>query len=427
MSSDFLMAREQALELDSLDPLGKFREQFWIPKKADGTEQLYFCGNSLGLQAKTVKNAVLEELESWKNQGVEGHFKGNRPWLSFNQRLREPMAALVGAKPEEVVFMNTLTVNLHLMMISFYRPGPQRNRIVIEQQSFPSDRYAVESQIRLHGLDPAECLVEIKVDPDSRLIEEDRLETYLAEHGDKVALVLWPGVQYASGQFFDLERITRATHNAGAMCGFDLAHAVGNVPLDLHGNGVDFACWCTYKYLNSGTGAIGACFVHERHGDNADIPRLNGWWGNDPQSRFEMAAEFKPAQGAEAWQISNPPILAMAPIRASLDVFKQVGMPALRTKSISMTGFLADLIKSELSDWIDIITPAEPHRRGCQLSLRVLAGATTGRALFNHLEASGTVPDWREPDIIRVSPVPLYNRYKDCWVFVDQIKCYLAG
>jgi kynureninase len=427
MRHDFLQARDQALELDGLDPLADFREKFWIPKREDGSEQLYFCGNSLGLQPKAVKAAVLEELTAWQEQGVEGHFKGPRPWTSYNKLLRAPMAELVGAKPDEVVFMNTLTVNLHLMMISFYQPCAQRNRIVIEQQCFPSDRYAVESQIRLHGLDPAECLVEIEANPDSRLIEEDRLETYLAEHGDKVALVLWPGVQYASGQFFDLERITRATHQAGALCGFDLAHAVGNVPLDLHGNGVDFACWCTYKYLNSGTGAIGACFVHERHGDDADIPRLNGWWGNDPQSRFEMAPEFKPAQGAEAWQISNPPILAMAPIRVSLDIFKQAGMPALRAKSISMTGFLEDLIKTELSDWIDILTPAGPHRRGCQLSLRFLAGATKGRALFNHLEASGTVPDWREPDIIRVSPVPLYNRYEDCWVFVDQVKRYLAS
>ena len=426
MANDFLQAYEKARKLDREDPLRAMRDHFWIPTKEDGSEQLYFCGNSLGLQAKTVESAVLEELQSWKQLGVEGHFKGERPWLTYNELLRKPMATLVGAKPEEVVFMNTLTVNLHMMMISFYRPDGQRNRIVIEQQSFPSDRYAVESQIRLHGLDPDECLVEIAADPDTRLIGEDRLEAYLDEHGENVALVLWPGVQYASGQVFDLDRITAATHKAGAHCGFDLAHAAGNIPMDLHENGVDFACWCTYKYLNAGTGAIAACFVHERHSERSDLPRLNGWWGNAPESRFEMAPEFIPAKGAEAWQASNPPILAMAPIRASLDIFSEVGMDALRTKSTRMTAYLEELIKTELAEWIDIITPAEPHRRGCQLSLRVLGGAASGRALFEHLEAMGTIPDWREPDIIRVSPVPLYNRYEDCWLFVEQVNRYLA-
>jgi kynureninase len=421
----FLEAHEQARKLDRDDPLGAYREQFWIPQKANGREQLYFCGNSLGLQPKAVKEAVLEELTSWQQQGVEGHFKGPRPWMSYNELLRAPMANLVGAKPEEVVFMNTLTVNLHLMMISFYRPQGQRNRIVIEQQCFPSDRYAVESQIRLHGLDPADCLVEISADDNSRLINEDTLEGYLAEHGDKVALVLWPGVQYASGQFFDLKRITEATHNAGAFCGFDLAHAAGNVPLELHDSGADFASWCTYKYLNSGTGAIAACFVHEKHAENQDMLRLQGWWGNDAKSRFLMGPEFIPARGAEAWQISNPPILAMAPIRVSLAMFEEVGMKALRAKSERMTAYLEQLIHSELSDRIEIITPAEPQRRGCQLSLRVLGGREKGRDLFNHLEASGTIPDWREPDIIRIAPVPLYNRFYECWKFIDQLRSYL--
>lgn len=427
MSNNLIQAHDQARDLDQLDPLRHLRDEFWIPETDDGREQLYFCGNSLGLQPKSVQAAVQEELDAWKNQAVEGHFKGQRPWVSYNDILREPMAKLVGATPSEVVFMNTLTVNLHLFMISFYQPTGKRNRIVMEAQCFPSDRYAVESQIRLHGLDPADCLVEIAADENSRLVDEAALETYLDEHGDSVALVLWPGVQYASGQVFDLERIATASHNAGAKCGFDLAHAVGNVPVDLKTSGADFACWCTYKYLNSGQGAIAASFVHERHAGKRNIPRLNGWWGNDEQSRFQMADEFIPANGAAAWQISNPPILAMAPIRASLAMFEKAGMKALRAKSVQMTAFLETLIQTELHEWIEIITPPEPDRRGCQLSLRIRAGKQKGRQLFDQLEASGTIPDWREPDIIRVSPVPMYNRYQDCWLFVDQVKKFLLA
>ncbi len=425
MNNNLISARDQARDLDQQDPLRHLRDEFWIPTTDDGREQLYFCGNSLGLQPKSVEAAVQEELDAWKNLAVEGHFKGRRPWLSYNEILREPMAELVGATPLEVVFMNTLTVNLHLLMISFYRPAGKRNRIVIEAQCFPSDRYAVESQIRLHGLDPAECLVEIAADEKTRLVDETALEAYLEQHGENVALVLWPGVQYASGQVFDLERIAAAARKSGARCGFDLAHAVGNVPIDLKKSGADFASWCTYKYLNSGQGAIAAGFVHERHSNKHDIMRLNGWWGNDEPTRFLMTDEFVPASGAAAWQISNPPILAMAPIRASLAMFAQVGMKALRAKSVQMTGFLENLVQTELHEWIEIITPPEAHRRGCQLSLRVRAGRQKGRQLFDHLEASGTIPDWREPDIIRVSPVPLYNRYEDCWLFVHQVKQFM--
>ncbi len=426
MNNNFKQAREQARELDRRDPLRNFRKQFWIPKQADGREQLYFCGNSLGLQPKAVKAAILEELTLWQERGVEGHFKGERPWTTYNDLLRGPMAELIGAKPHEVVFMNSLTVNLHLMMISFYRPQGQRNRILIEQQPFPSDRYAVESQIRMHGLDPAECLVEIAASGNGRIINETSVEDYLAEQGDKVALVLWPGVHYASGQLFDLARIATASHKAGALCGFDLAHAAGNVPLKLHDSGVDFAVWCTYKYLNSGTGAVGACFVNESHNQRVGLTRLHGWWGNDPESRFLMGSEFVPAKGVDAWQLSNPPILAMAPIRVSLALFQQAGMTALRHKSIEMTAYLEQLIRSELNDSLEIITPAEPENRGCQLSLRVLAGRDAGRALFERLEENGTIPDWREPDVLRVAPVPLYNRYDDCWQFVNQVKRYLS-
>ena len=426
MSNTLEAALDQAREFDRHDCLSDFREQFWIPKKADGSEQLYFCGNSLGLQPKAVKAAVLDELEAWQDLAVEGHFKGQRPWLSYNELLRTPMAGLVGAKPHEVVVMNALTVNLHLMMISFYRPRGQRRQILIEQQSFPSDRYAVESQIRLHGLDPAECLVEIAASGDGRIINESEIEEYLRLHGEQVALVLWPGVHYASGQFFELARITRAAHEAGALCGFDLAHAVGNVPLNLRDTDVDFAVWCTYKYLNSGMGAVAGCFVNERHGENDDITRLHGWWGTHPESRFLMEPEFVPADGAEAWVMSNPPILSMAPIRVSLELFQQAGMEALRKKSVAMTAFMEQLIESELNDALEIITPNDPERRGCQLSLRVLAGRDAGRTLFKQLEAAGTIPDWREPDVIRVAPVPMYNRFEDCWLFVRQVRDFLG-
>jgi len=426
MSNNLNRTLEHARELDRQDSLSGFRDEFLIPTKADGSEQLYFCGNSLGLQPRGVKAAVLEELTAWQNLAVEGHFKGQRPWLSYNDLLRGPMAEIVGAKPQEVVVMNALTVNLHLMMISFYRPQGQRKKILIEQQSFPSDRYAVESQIRMHGLDPAECLVEIAPSDDGRIIDETTIESYLAEHGEQVALVLWPGVHYASGQFFDLKRIAQAADRAGALCGFDLAHAVGNVPLNLRESGVDFAVWCTYKYLNSGMGAVAGCFVNERHSKNNDLTRLQGWWGTSEESRFLMGPEFIPAEGAEAWTLSNPPILAMAPMRVSLELFQKAGMAALRQKSVEMTAYLEELIQSELRDSLEIITPSDPERRGCQLSLRVLAGREAGRALFEQLEKAGTIPDWREPDVIRVAPVPMYNRFEDCWQFVNQVKGFLA-
>jgi len=426
MNKTLTQTRQQARELDRQDPLRQFRDQFWIPQNADGTEKLYFCGNSLGLQPKAVKAAVLEELTAWQDRGVEGHFRGVRPWLSYNEMLRGPMAELIGARPHEVVFMNTLTVNLHLMMISFYRPRGQRKRILIEQQCFPSDRYAVESQIRMHGLDPAECLVEIGSGGDGRIIDETTVEDYLATQGDTVALVLWPGVHYASGQLFDLARIANAAHQAGACCGFDLAHAVGNVPLNMLDIGADFAVWCTYKYLNSGTGAVAGCYVNKRFDKQSGLTRLHGWWGVDPDSRFLMGPDFIPARGADAWQLSNPPILAMAPIRVSLELFHKAGKSALRDKSIRMTAYLEQLIQSELSGAIEIITPSEPERRGCQLSLRVIAGREAGRKLFAQLEEAGTIPDWREPDIIRVAPVPLYNSFDDCWQFVSQVKSYLG-
>ena len=416
---------EQVRQLDSDDPLASFRDQFWIPRHSDGSDQLYFCGNSLGLQPRRLMAEMQAELEAWKELGVEGHFKGDHPWMPYHEFLREPLAEMAGALPSEVVAMNSLTVNLHLMMASFYRPDGRRRKILIERQPFPSDRYAVESQIRFHGLDPADCLVELGAEGDERLLDESLLEAYLADHADEVELVLWPGVHYASGQWFDLARITRAAHQHGAMAGFDLAHSAGNVPLNLHEDGPDFAAWCSYKYLNSGAGAVAGCFVHERHHGRTDLPRFHGWWGSDPKTRFRMGPEFVPAAGADAWQLSNPPILAMAPVRVSLEIFHQAGMDRLRAKSIALTACLESLIQARLDDQVEIITPADPQRRGCQLSLRIRAGRAGGRALFEYLEANGVITDWREPDVIRVAPVPLYNSFQDCWDFVERIESWV--
>jgi len=419
-------ALETARFLDSQDPLASFRDRFWIPKHSDGTDQLYFCGNSLGLQPRALAAEMEKELESWKKYGVEGHFKGQHPWMPYHEFLREPLAKLTGSLPSEVVAMNSLTVNLHLMMVSFYRPEGQLQKIVIEQQAFPSDRYAVESQIRFHGLDPNECLVELapqngKKSHANRVIEEQDIEAYLESEGDQVALVLWPGVQYATGQVFDLGRITRAAHKAGAKVGFDLAHSAGNVPLNLHDSGCDFAAWCSYKYLNSGAGAVAGCFVHERHSSRTDLPRFHGWWGHDQDIRFLMGHDFVPAAIVDAWQLSNPPFLALSPVRVSLAEFEEAGMDRLREKSLSLTAYLAELIHAELEEVLEIITPLDEHRRGCQLSLRVRAGHEQGRQLFEYLEANGVITDWREPDVIRAAPVPLYNRFEDCWGFVDKV------
>jgi len=409
-------------QLDQDDPLRGYRARFLLPRDTDGADQLYLCGNSLGLQPRNAAEAVNEVLDAWRQRAVAGHFDGDHPWMSYQDSLREPLARLAGARPAEVVVMNTLTVNLHLLLLSFFRPRGRRNRIVIERQPFPSDRYAAASQLRLNGLDPAECLVELGRDSDERTIDESEIEAYLAREGERVALVLWPGVHYASGQRFDIRRITAAAHAAGALAGFDLAHAIGNVPLQLHLDGPDFAAWCTYKYLNAGPGAIAAAFIHERHLGRPDLPALQGWWGADPAVRFLMGPEFQPAAGADAWQLSTPPILSMAPLRAALELFDQAGMDRLRRKSVDLTGALERLIQQHAADLFEILTPAEPERRGCQLSLRVKSDRAAGRRLFEALLACGVTGDWREPDIIRVAPVPLYNRFEDCWEFVGRAR-----
>ncbi|MEE4296564.1 MAG: kynureninase [Wenzhouxiangella sp.] len=399
---------------------GQFRDRFRIPHGPGGEESLYLVGNSLGAQPIGAADAVNAQLERWAQLGVVGHFDGPTPWLEFHRLGLDTLASLVGAKRHEVVAMNTLTINLHLMMASFFRPEGHRRRLLMERGAFPSDRYAAVSQLQWHGLDPEKDLAELAPRRD-RLLHEEDLEDYLERYGEQVAIVLWPGVQYATGQVFDLPRIARACQRAGTILGLDLAHAVGNIPLDLHEIGADFAVWCSYKYLNSGPAAVAGCFIHERHRD-FDGNRLAGWWGHDEHSRFRMGPDFKPTRGAEGWQISEPPILTLAPLWASLELFDEAGqMPALRKLSLEMTGHLAHLIQERLSDRINIITPLEPHRRGCQLSLQVRAGREAGRKLFERLEAHGVICDWREPDIIRAAPVPLYNTLEDVERFVDLV------
>ena len=415
-----------AREMDAQDPLAGFRDRFHIPESSAGGEAVYLCGNSLGLQPKATAEYVAAELDSWARRAVRGHFEGDFPWLPYHEFLAPDLAALVGGEAGEVVAMNTLTVNLHLAMVSFYRPTPSRHRILIEKGAFPSDHYAVESQIRFHGYDPVEALRLLAPREGEESIRDDDILETIAREGDGIALILLPGVQYYTGQVFDMAAIAQAGHEKGCVVGFDLAHAAGNIPLRLHDWDADFAVWCSYKYLNSGPGSVGGCFVHARHGQNAALPRFAGWWGQDKARRFEMTPRFAPIPGAEGWQLSNPPILSLAAIRASLDVFREVGyMAPLREKSVRLTGYLAWLLREELGGAVRIVTPDDPEKRGCQLSLKMAGGG--GKALFERLEADGVYCDWREPDAIRVAPAPLYNGYRDCHRFVETLKTLLAG
>jgi kynureninase len=409
---------EFAAGMDARDPLAHFRERFCFPKTKAGDDCIYLCGHSLGLQPKRARSYLDQELRDWAQLGVEGHFQAKNPWMPYHRLLTEQTAELVGAEPAEVVVMNSLTVNLHLMMTSFYRPTKGRHKILVERGAFPSDQYAVSSQIRFHGLDPASSLLELTPrDGEARMRNED-VESFIDREGESIALILLGGVNYATGQVFDMEGITKAGQRKGCVVGFDLAHAAGNVRLRLHDWGPDFAVWCSYKYLNGGPGCVGGCFVHERHARAWELPRFAGWWGHDEKIRFQMGPEFQPMAGVEGWQLSNPPILALAPLRASMEIFSEAGMERLRAKSMSLTGymeFLLDRHPSKLK--FSVITPREPERRGAQLSIR-LPGA--GRELCDRLAAEGVIGDWREPDTFRVAAVPLYNSYQDVYRFVQR-------
>lgn len=412
-----------AKQMDERDPLRQYREQFHIPKRDTGDETIYFCGNSLGLMPKKARQYVEEELDAWRDLAVDAHFDKEPSWYAYHEVFRDCGARLVGAKSQagEVVMMNSLTVNLHLLMVSFFVPQGKRTKILMEEPAFPSDTYAIKSHLNTMWMDPSEHLIITKPQAAAQTITTEQIETILKEQGDEIALILLGGVNFFTGQVFDMQRITALGHEHGCKVGFDLAHAAGNVPLQLHDWNVDFAAWCSYKYLNSGPGAVAGVFIHERHAKNTnlnELPRYCGWWGNDPRKRFRMhlEPEFQPVPNAEAWQISNPPILAMAPLRASLEIFDCVGMDRLREKSQLLTGYLRWLIEQKPSSMFEIITPRDESQQGCQLSILM---HDKPKERFKALDAAGVVGDFREPNVIRIAPVPLYNTFHEVWRFAN--------
>jgi kynureninase len=419
---EFQPGEDFAIAMDERDSLNGYRDRFLRPK-ANGGDCIYLCGHSLGLQPTTAAAYVEQELKDWADLGVEGHFHATNPWMPYHRLLAEQTAELVGATPLEVVVMNSLTVNLHLMMVSFYRPTKEKRKIVVESGAFPSDQYAVKSQIRFHGFEPEASLIELTPRPGESCLRDEDIESLIERQGDEIALIMLGGVNYATGQAFDMARITRLGHARGCVVGFDLAHAAGNLLLKLHEWGPDFAVWCSYKYLNGGPGCVAGCFVHERHARAGDLPRFAGWWGHDEKSRFEMGPEFRAMPGADGWQLSNPSIVSLAVLRASMNVFHEAGMERLRAKSVSLTGYLEFLLNQNVSQKFPIITPLEKERRGAQLSIRV---PEHGRALCERLAREGIVGDWREPDTFRIAPVPLYNSYQDVFRFVRRFATAIA-
>ena len=414
---------DYARAMDARDPLAIYRERFSFPQTAAGDDCIYFGGHSLGLQPKRAREYIEQELEDWAQLGVDAHFRARNPWLPYHRLLTEQTAMLVGAKLGEVVVMNSLTVNLHLMMVSFYRPTAKRHKILIEHGAFPSDRYAVTSQMHFHGFGPASSLIELKPRPGEECIRDEDVTSTIEREGDSIALILLGGVNYATGQAFDMAAIARSGQARGCVVGFDLAHAAGNVLLKLHEWGPDFAVWCGYKYLNGGPGCAGGCFIHARHANAWNLPRFAGWWGHDEQTRFEMGPDFQPMAGAEGWQLSNPPILALAALRASMEIFSEAGMDRVRERSVALTGYLEFLLGRHSSPIFSIISPREPERRGAQLSLRILRH---GQSLCERLAGRGVITDWRHPDILRVAPVPLYNSYLDVYQFVQRLTASLS-
>ena len=418
----FQAGKEFARAMDARDPLAGFRDRFCIPKTKSGEQCLYLCGHSLGLQPKSAASYLDQELRVWAELGVEGHFHAKDPWMPYHRLLTQQTAELVGAEATEIVVMNSLTVNLHLMMASFYRPNGHRHKIVIERGAFPSDQYAVKSQLRFHGFDPATSLIELTAREGESCIRDEDIADVIEREGESIALILPGGVNYATGQVFDMAGITKLGHKKGCIVAFDLAHAAGNIPLRLHDWGPDFAVWCSYKYLNGGPGCVAGCFVHTRHAHREELLRFCGWWGHEEKIRFQMGPEFQPMAGAEGWQLSNPPILALAPLRASMEIFSEAGMERLRAKSISLTGYMEFLLGQKKSQKFSVMTPHEPQRRGAQLSIR-LPGK--GREICDRLGAEGVIGDWREPDTYRVAPVPLYNTYCEVFDFVEKFSAML--
>ena len=414
---------EYALNRDQKDALRPYREAFHIPKDNKGNDWLYFTGNSLGLQPKTTKAVVEQELKDWANLGVEGHFQAKNPWMPYHEYLTQSMAKIMGAKPIEVVVMNTLTANLHFLMASFYSPTKKRPKILIESDAFPSDRYAVQTQLEFHGYDPKDCLIEWSPRAGETLLHIEDLESLLEKQGAEIALILVGGVNYYTGQYLDLKKIAKLGHAKGCKVGIDLAHGAGNIQPNLHASGVDFAAWCTYKYLNSGPGSLGGVFVHQRYAHDKNLKRFAGWWSQNKTTRFDMRQALDISPGAEGWQVSNPPILSMAAIKASLDLFNEVGMEALREKSIQLTGYLEYLINELNNPDIEVITPKDPNQRGCQLSIRV---KNTDKTLHEKLTEMHVITDWREPDVIRCAPVPFYNSFEDVYRMVKILKTLLS-
>jgi kynureninase len=415
--------RATAERRDREDALAWLRSAFHVPRRPDGRDAVYLCGHSLGLQPKAAAAVVSEELDRWARRGVDGHFDPGRPWTTYHEQLVPGMARLAGAQPLEVTVMNTLTVNLHLALAGFYEPRGERYRILIEQRAFSTDRYAVQSHVRLHGFEPAQAIIELGPRPEEATLATQAVCDLIEREASSIAVVLLPGVQFLTGQRLDMRAITACARANGCFVGFDLAHAIGNVPLELHDWDVDFAAWCGYKYLNGGPGAIAGFFVHERHARSFARPRLAGWWGHDKRTRFDMPHEFVPLPGAEGWQVSNLPILSSAPLIASLALFDSTDFGRLRAKSIALTGYLENLLHTDLAGRVDILTPTDPDARGCQLSLRLRT--SDARQIFEQLNRDGFICDWRAPDIVRVAPVPMYNSFTDVWDFADALRRHL--